>query len=72
MNPVQLLEQIAQCVYQGCADLGFRRFSQHQSGGAIVGGAVSQAWEAFQRDAATFAAYEATAIQALKGKLASV
>ncbi len=67
--PVQLLEQVAQCVYQGCAALGFRRFSQHQSGGAIVAGAVSQAWEAFERDATTFAAYEAAAIQSLRNKL---
>jgi hypothetical protein len=68
--PFQLLEQVAQCVYQACVGLGFRRFGQYQSGGAIVGGAVSQAWEAFQRDAATFAAYEATAVQELRKKLA--
>lgn len=67
--PVQLLEQVAQCVYQECAGLGFRRFSQHQSGSAIVGDAVAQAWEAFQRDAVTFAAYEASAVQALRSKL---
>ena len=67
--PVQLLEQVAQCVYEGCAGLGFRRFSQHQAGSAIVGGAIAQAWEAFQKDAANFAAYEVTAIEALRKKL---
>jgi hypothetical protein len=67
--PTQLLEQVAQCVYQGCAGLGFQRFSQHQSESAIVGTAIAQAWEAFQRDAATFAAYEASAIQALRSRL---
>jgi hypothetical protein len=69
--PVQLLEQVAHCVYEECAGLGFRRFSQHQSGSAIVGGAIAQAWEAFQRDAAAFGAYECSAIQALKSKLAT-
>ncbi len=68
--PPQLLEQVAQCVYQGCASLGFRRFSQHQSGSAIVGGAVAQAWEAFQRDAAAFPAHEAAVLQALRAKIA--
>jgi hypothetical protein len=67
--PVRLLELVAQCVYQECAGLGFRRFSQHQSGGAIVGGAIARAWEAFQRDAARYAAYEALEIQALRKKL---
>jgi len=67
--PTQLLEQVAQCVYNGCTGLGFRRFSQHQSGSAVVGDAIAQAWEAFQRDAATFPAYEASVLQALKGKL---
>jgi hypothetical protein len=70
--PVQLLEKVAQCVYQECAGLGFRRFSQHQSGSAIVGGAIAQAWQAFQKDAASFAAYEAAAIQALRSKLVPV
>jgi len=69
--PVRLLEQVARCVYQECAGLGFRRFSQHQSGGAIVGAAVAQAWGAFQRDAASYATYEAAAIQALRSKLTS-
>jgi hypothetical protein len=68
--PVQLLEQVAQCVYQECRGLGFRRFCQHQSGSAVVGGAIAQAWEAFQRDAGTFPAYEASAIKALRSKLA--
>jgi hypothetical protein len=67
--PVQLLEKVAQCVYQECAGLGFRRFSQHKPGAAIVGGAIAQAWQAFQRDAATFPTYEATAIQELRKKL---
>ncbi len=69
--PVHLLEQVAQCVFQGCVNLGFRCFSEHQSGGAIVGGAVRQAWDAFERDAASFAAYEASAIQGLRSKLAT-
>lgn len=68
--PSKLLEQVAQCIYQGCAGLGFRRFSQHQSGSVIIGGAVAQAWEAFQRDAATFPAHEAAMLQALRAKIA--
>lgn len=67
--PVHLLEQVALCVYQECAALGFRRFSEHQPGTAIVGGAIAQAWEAFLRDAATFAPHEAMAIQTLRTKL---
>jgi hypothetical protein len=69
--PTQLLEQVAQCVYQGCVGLGFRRFSDHKPGSAIVGRAIAQAWEAFQRDAAAFAAYETSAIKALRSKLAT-
>jgi len=68
--PVQLMEKVAQCVYQECAGLGFRRFSQHKSGSAIVSGAISDAWQAFQKDPAAFPAYEATAIQALRATLA--
>jgi hypothetical protein len=34
--PAQLLEQVAQCVYQACVGLGFQRFSQQQPGSAIV------------------------------------
>jgi hypothetical protein len=67
--PVELLEEVAQCVYQGCAGLGFRRFSQDQSGRGIVGGAIAQAWEAFERDPATFAEHEVSAVQALRKKL---
>jgi len=67
--PVRLVEEVGQCIYQLCVDLGLQRYSQHQGEGAIVGGAVSQAWDEFQRDAAAFAAYEATAIQALRSKL---
>lgn len=70
--PVQLLEKVAECVYQECIGLGFKRFSQHQSGSGIVGGAIAQAWQAFQKDAGAFPAYEAAAIQALKGKLFTV
>lgn len=68
--PVALLEKVAQCVYQECTGLGFKRFSQSQSGGAMVGGAIAQAWQAFQKDAAAFPAYEAAAIQALRQALA--
>jgi hypothetical protein len=67
--PVQLLEKVAQHVYQECAGLGFQRFSQHKSGSGIVGDAIAQAWKAFQKDAATFPAYEAAAIKGLRGKL---
>ena len=66
--PAQLLEQAAQCVYQACVGLGFRRFAQ-QPGNAIVGSTIAQAWGAFQRDPAAFAAYEASAVQALRRKL---
>ena len=66
--PTQLLEQVAHCVYQGCGGLRFRRFSKNP-GGAIVSAAIDQAWEAFQRDPAGFAAYESTALQALRRKL---
>jgi hypothetical protein len=67
--PVQLLEQIARCVYQKCADLGFRQFSQHQPGSDIVGAAIAQAWQAFEKDPSGFSTYEAAAIQTLRGKL---
>jgi hypothetical protein len=67
--PVQLLEKVAQCVYQECAGLGFQLFSQHKSGSAVVGEAIAQAWRAFQKDAATFPAYEAAAIRALRSRL---
>ena len=66
--PAQLLEKVAQCVYQeGCAGLGFQRFFQYKLGSIIVGGAIAQAWKAFEADPAGFPAYEAAAIQALRG-----
>ncbi len=68
--PVQLLEQVAQCIYQECAALGFKRFSQPQSQSAIVGNAIAQAWQSFQKDAAAFSNHEASAIQELRKKLA--
>jgi hypothetical protein len=67
--PVQLLEKVAQCVYQECAGLGFQLFSRHKSGSAVVGEAIAQAWRAFQKDAATFPTYEATAIKELGRRL---
>jgi hypothetical protein len=66
--PTQLLEQVAQCVYQACGALGFRRSSKNPEG-AIVGAAIDQAWRTFQRDPTAFAAYESSALQALWGKL---
>jgi hypothetical protein len=65
--PARLVEGVGQCIYQLCADLSLRRYSQQQGGS--VSAAVAQAWEAFQRDAAKFAAYEAVAIRALRDKL---
>jgi hypothetical protein len=35
----------------------------------IVGAAVAQAWEEFQRDPSGFAAYEASALRVLREKL---
>lgn len=69
--PTKLLEEVARCVYKACEDLGFRRFSAHQHGTAIVGDAIAQAWAAFHRDAATFPAYESSALQELRDKLLS-
>ena len=64
--PGRLIEEVGQCIYQLCADLGLRRYSHHQAGGAMVGAVVAQAWEAFQRDPSGFAGYEASALRALK------
>ncbi len=69
--PTQLLEQIARCVYDGCIELGFRLFSEHLPGSAVVGNAITEAWVAFQRDAAAYPAYESSALQTLRSKLPS-
>jgi hypothetical protein len=68
--PARLLEEVGQCVYQLCVDLGFQRYSEQQRGGALVGCAVAGAWAAFQRDAAAFPAHESVALAALRAKLA--
>ena len=67
--PGRLVEQVGECVFQLCADLGFQRYSEQQRSGALVGCAVAGAWAAFQRDAAAFPAHESSALQALRSKL---
>ena len=70
--PGRLVEEAGGCIYQLCVDLGLRRYSEQQRGGALVGCAVAGAWVAFQRDAAAFPAYESGVLQSLRAKLASL
>jgi hypothetical protein len=70
--PGRLLEEAGQCIYQLCVDLGFRRYSEQQRNGAMVGCAVTGAWAAFQRDAAAFPAHEASTLQALRAKMPGI
>ena len=68
--PGRLVEQVGECIYQLCTELGFQSHSEQQRSGAIVGCAVAGAWGAFQRDAAAFPAHETAALQALRAKVA--
>ncbi|HTV40746.1 MAG TPA: hypothetical protein VMF08_09235 [Candidatus Sulfotelmatobacter sp.] len=66
----RLLEKLAESIYTACSKAGFKRFAdQRTQASAVVCRTVSEAWDAFQRDATTFPAFESSAIAKLKKQL---